>query len=340
MSVETTSGPWIQQVERQAARIRAQIASMTDYVLKCSGTAADVERVCDSYYLSLSELYQKDFPLARAIETSDLLLRLEGRPIQDKTPKLSLIASVFTNVRRRVGGVAYAISGLVNEAQQYKEVDLELAAYATGSLFLGFNLPDPNSDDNLATLLLGENDPLYIATKKAINTIGIISQKIASGAEFVEMEREISDPLVRDIALSAVQGLAPSVQSKIDSVMLIGKDLPTKEFAKLTKETRKNVRGWMKKPIQSHDKEQVIGVIREIDLDLHRFALRRISGMELQEVRCIYSAKFASQAKALVDKSVIVSGSVQRDHFGNPRLLQVESMVPVEDVGSKQQTML
>src|SRR5262249_7347008 len=150
--------------------------------------------VCSPYYRSLQKLYREDYSLAHALETSDLLLRLEGDSLRGKTPRLSLISSVFTSVRRKVGGVAYAISGLVDAAQKNKEVDLELSAYSVGSLYLGFALPDPKEDDEGKPNLLGEEDPLYKATKQAIRTIGMVSQRVSAGADETALKNVISDP--------------------------------------------------------------------------------------------------------------------------------------------------
>lgn len=328
MSAVTTSGQWMGQVEKQAARIRAQIASMTAYVQKAGGGAAEIERVCASYYKSLEKLYTDDFPIAYAIENSDLLLRYEGKYLHGRTPRLSLISSVFTSVRRKVGGVAYAISGLLEQAQKNKEVDLELSAYSTGSLYLGFNLPDPNEDEGEGANLLGENEPLYKATKEAIRTIGIVSQRISAGADEANALEGISDLLVRDTALAAVHDLAPSGQKKVESVMLIGRDLETNEFATLTPTVRKNIQSWLHKPIQSNEPLEFGGVIREIDLDIHRITIRRIENMKIQEIRCIYTEEKVpnERAREYVDKSVIVNGKVQRDAFGNPKLLQIETL--------------
>jgi len=326
MNATTTRNEWLDQVERQAARIRAQIASMTSYVQKAGGSAADIEKLCASFYSSLAKLYQEDFQIANAIQSSDLLLRIEGQYLHGRTPRLSLISSVFTSVRRKVGGVAYAISGLIEAAQKSKEVDLELSAYSTGSLYLGFNLPDPSDDDGDGGNLLGQNDPLYKATKEAIRTIGFVSQRVSSGCDESESVKDISDPLVRDTTLAAVQGLAPSGKSKIDSVMIIGREMEKMEFATLTPTLRKSVREWLHKPIQSSESAEFGGVVREIDLDLHRITIRRLEGMKIEEVRCIYTEDKIPNARDYVDKSVIVAGKVQRDNFGNPRLLQVENM--------------
>jgi predicted RNA-binding protein len=132
--------------------------------------------------------------------------------------------------------------------------------------------------------------------------------------------------VIRDTALAAVQGLAPSGKSKIDSVMIIGREMEKKEFATLTPMLRKNVREWLHKPIISSEFAEFGGVVREIDLDLHRITIRRLEGMKIEEIRCIYTEDKIPNARDYVDKSVIVAGKVQRDNLGNPRLLQVENL--------------
>jgi len=325
MSSPTTSGQWLAQVERQAKRIRSQIRSMTLYVQQAGGSDAEIERVCSPYFRSLEQLYREGYPIACAIETSDLLVRLDGFALEESSPRVSLISSVFTNVRRRIGGVAYAISGLVEAAQKSREVDLELTAFASGSLYLGFALARPETEEDGAGLL-GDDDPLYQATKKAIHTIGVLSQKLTSGADESEILREIPDPLLRDTALDAVQGLAPGPRSRYRSMMITGKDFPSKEFSTLTPDLRRNVRELLKKPLDSEEFGQFTGVVREIDLDIQRFELRRLEGTTLQELRCIYTDEILPNPQEYVDKQVMVSGRVQRDSHGRIRLVQVTNI--------------
>jgi hypothetical protein len=315
MSTSATSGEWVGQAERQAARLRRQIASMTAYVQQGGGSVQEIEQVCAPFYASLAKLYQDDYPLAQAIESSDLLVRLEGAAIDEKNPRLSLISSVFGKVRKGVGSVAWAIARVSNRQSLPEDVDLGLTAYATGSLYLGFCLPPQG-----ATLM----DPLYDATKQAIHALGVVSERIEQGKSEVDIARDFPDPKVRDAALSAVQHLSPSGHMGINSVSLTGREFASKSFHKLTPESRSAIRKLIEHPVKSDEPLEFIGIIREMDLDLRRFELRRLVGSETEEVRCIYPENYDAQAVEWLNGKAKVFGKIERGQDGKPRLLQVE----------------
>lgn len=328
MSHTTVNGEWTALIERQASLLRAQISSLTAYTQRCGGTAEDIHRLCSPYFDELARIFSEDFQLAKAIEQSDLLLRLDGIALHRKAPRVSLISGVFTSVRRQISSVAFAISGVLRpKGTLPKDVDLGLSAFATGSLYLGFTLADPNVDDSGVPTLLGEVDPLYAATKEAIKVIGIVTHQVTEGADLKEIEAELKDPKVRDTALAAVQHLAPSGKSGFDSVMVTGREFPSSKFAAMTPETRANIKELIKHPVYSTERDSFDGTVRELDLDLHRFELRRLVGSEIQEIRCVYPNQYSdSQAREWLDKKVHVKGTVERNPEGVPRLLEIEEL--------------
>ena len=72
----------------------------------------------------------------------------------------------------------------------------------------------------------------------------------------------------------------------------------------------------------------IVGEVREMDLDLRRFALRQVENLPLNEFRCVYQEIFDAEAVAWLNKQVKVSGTVVRD--GSRKLLAVEAVLVLQ----------
>jgi hypothetical protein len=338
---------WSDLLNHKVKILHGQIAALMLWVEKSQGDAALAEQLCKPYYRLLERIYEEDFPIANAIETSDLVLQMEGEALDHRDPRISLIATIFANVRKQVGSVAHAISGVTDKANLPKDVDLGLTAFAPGSLYLGFSLPDPSEPNEKGQKsLLNKNDPLYKATREAIHVLGIVSQRIDEGKSDDEIAKDFPDPKIRDTALSAIQHLAPTGRMGISSVSLAGKNFTGKSFHRLTPEIRTEVRKWIEQPVKTGDYEEFVGTIREVDLDLRRVELRRLVKRELQEIRCIYPESFAGIAEQALNKKARAYGRIEKSPDGKPRLLQIEKIElldpPTESKGQtgKQQPLI
>jgi hypothetical protein len=321
---------WCGQLDRKVRLVHEQIAETISATKKTGCDQAFVDQLCAPYYRLLDRIYAEEYPVAKAIESSDLVLQFDGEAVNGRDPRISLIAAVFSNVRRRVGSVAYAIAEVVNpKGTLPKDVDLGLTAYATGSLYLGFSLPDPDAFNEAGEKnLLKEDDPLYRATKEAIHALGVVSQNLDSGASEADLAREIPDPKVRDAALVAVQGIAPTGRLGIQSISVAGRAATGRQFHRLTPELRAVAKERTEKPSMPAATAEFSGVIREIDLDFRRFELRRISTSEVQEIRCIYPEEFSTEAKAAFESqnSVKIIGHVEKSPDGKPRLILITKL--------------
>lgn len=329
---------WTELAEKKAAILQRQVAAVMAWAGDDTELAA---QLAEPYFELLQEIYSEELPLAKAIDTSDFVVRLDGEAVAGRDPRISLIADFFVNVRRRVGSVAYAISGVVTEKSVLpKDVDLSLTAYATGSLYLGFSLPDPESvNEKGEKNVLGAEDPLYVATKRAIRTLGIVSQSLEEKQPPAEIAERIPDPRVRDTALVAIQNLAPSGKKGIHSVTVTGKTFdPHGTFHRLTPEIREAAKQSANAKVADGEVATLSGIIREIDRDAHRFELRRIAASAIEEIRCIYATEYDSlAARALEEQfTVTVSGLLERSPDGRPRLLHVFDLKIPTDTGPKQ----
>jgi hypothetical protein len=282
---------------------------------------ATIERYCAPYYRMLDTIYEEDMPVARALDSSDLLLHLDGEGLQTKNPRLSLVTGIMGDVRKQVGTMIRTLVSSFSEGVELpREFELGLSSFAHGSLYLGFSLPEPGAE--FAVL---PGDPFFEASRQALSTFGAITELFGRPDAYDSIRRDFADPKLRDAALSAVGQLAPSGRRGISSVAIGGRALPGRRWHTLTPDTRQQVRAWLEQPVLSDEVIELIGRVRAIDLDLRRFDLRRIDGGNLPDLRCIYPASFDGPARGWLDSTVRVRGRVET-YQGVARLLQVESV--------------
>jgi hypothetical protein len=321
---------WNEVLNYKARILFAQIARIQQGVREHGGNDELAEQLCEPYVELLKSMFEEDYPLAKAIEESDLLLRLEGPAINRENPRVSVITGVFSKVRKEVGNVAKSIAQISDAVKRLpKEMDLGVSAFAKGSLILGFTLPtteDIEEANQGQQSLLGEQDPLYQAARQAIRTIGVVTRHIGEGKSFEELSAAVPDAQVRDTALAAVENLAPSKRQGINSVTIAGRAVGGEELPPLTHAVREIIHKQLRHPVVSEEIVTLLGYVREIDLDAKRFELRHVENLEANVVRCVYSAQSDDEASEWLNKHIRVTGKVDRDTAGKPRLLEVASV--------------
>ena len=325
MNIRPQSG-WASVLQYKTHLLHQQIAAMQRLAAEAGATPERLEQACAPYYRLLDEIYGRDVPVARALDTADLLLHLEGDDLHTQTPRLSLVSSIMSDVRRQVGTmIKTLVSSLDESVSLPREIDLGLCSFAFGSLYLGFALPAPPEGH-----VEVRGDPLFAASREALTLLGRVTDYIDQADAYALICRELEDPKIRDAALSAVGQLAPSGRRGVSSVAIGGRALPDRPWRLLTPETRLQVRSWLEKPVLGEETIELAGHVRSIDLDLRRFDLRRIDGGLQPDLRCIYPGSFDTAAKGWIDSNVVVRGQVETYH-GAARLLQVQSVRPADD---------
>lgn len=322
MNGEATFSGWSSVLEHRARILHQQITAMQRLVLESGGSEEMLSRACGSYYRLLDEIYEKDLPVARALDRSDLLLHLDGEGLQTKNPRLSLVTGIMSDVRKQVGTMIRTLISSFHETVELpREIELGLSSFAPGSLYLGFSLPEP--DPGMIAL---SNDPMVEASRQALSTFGAVTERVNEPNAYELILEEFADPKLRDAALSAVGQLAPSGRRGVSSMTIGGRSLRQGvTWPTLTPQTRQQVRSWLAKPVLSEERMELRGRVRAIDLDLRRFDLRRVDGGNLPDLRCIYSAAFDMPAQKWLDRTVSVLGQVET-YQGVARLLQVQSV--------------
>lgn len=311
---------WQAVLKYQAQMLHQQIAAMQRLVRESGGSEATLAQACAPYYRLLDEIYDRDMPIARALDRSDLLLHLDGEGLQTGRPRLSLVTGIMGDVRKQVSAMIRTLVSSINEAVELpREVDLGLSSFAQGSLYLGFSLPEPD-----AGYVAVEGDPFFAASRQALSTLGAVTEHINEPNAYELIQREFADPKLRDAALSAVGQLAPSGRRGVSSMEIGGRALNTGAWRLLTPQTRQQVRAWLEQPVVSRETIELRGRVRAVDLDLRRFDLRRVDENQ-PDLRCIYPAELDARAKHWLDATVVVRGQVET-YQGVARLLQVQGV--------------
>jgi hypothetical protein len=322
---EPTYLDWSTLLKRRAHLLHQQIGAMQRLVIESGGSEEILAQSCASYYRMLDEIYDKEMPVARALDRSDLLLHLDGEGLQTDRPRLSLVTGIMGDVRKQVGTMIKTLVSSFNEAVELpREIEFGLSSFAQGSLYLGFSLPEPAPGYMVVT-----GDPLFLASRQALSILGAITEHVNESNGYALIQQEFADPKLRDAALSAVGQLAPSGRRGVSTLEIGGRALKKGAWRMLTPQTRHQVRSWLERPVMSNEVIELRGRVRAIDLDMRRFDLRRIDGGHLPDLRCIYPASFDAPAKKWLDATVVVRGQVET-YQGAARLLQVQIVEEIE----------
>ncbi|TIW49917.1 MAG: hypothetical protein E5V71_00280 [Mesorhizobium sp.] len=285
----------------------------------------DADVACARFYETLDQLYSGDLPLAKAKDNSDLLLHVEGRAVED-APRISLVSSLFNNVKGQVRDLTKAISGILPDRRvTVQQIDLGLSGLAKGSLFVGFSVPLPRERGGHENLL-GEQDPLFKATKDALRIINAVSHSVEFADEQEaphKLAEVVDDPRVRDAALVAVRRIAPSGKTGVSRIGVTSAS-DMRGPAVLTPYLRSQIGRMLERPVESKERMEFVGIVREIDLDAKRFELRGIADQQIHDIRCAYGAVKNLQPRGLLDARVRVQGVVERRADEAPRLMSAD----------------
>lgn len=322
---------WVQQVHSKAHILQGQIEHMRGIAL---ASGADATAVCRELYREIEKLYETEFPLARAMDESDIVFHLEGPALRDHTPKLKLIEMIFANIRQQVFSVAKAVAQLGNDANiTDRDVELSLSALAPGSLYIGIKAEPPERHDGQQHML-GPDDLILRATREAMRSIRVISKHLDEDS--LEAREEIPEANVRDAALVAVARLAPTTRSGITRMTIASSEENRSEVGStLTPKLRKELRHQLRQNQKTGPRPfSLRGDVRELDLDFRRFELRRLAIDATASVRCQLSPDAMVNLEKLAGRHVEVFGFGEESPSNIPRMLRVVRVTVFNEMGA------
>jgi hypothetical protein len=313
------SAGWVAETRRRARLLQSQIARIEAGAHEKRVSDDLLERMLEPYRTLLESAYTDDLPLARLLDESDLLVHVKGQAADAPAPKLTLLTKLMGEFRDAVGDVARLVAHL-DVHRLPGELELSFAGLARGSLFLGFRVQPAAAGDVSSSALTRVAEA---AIERILSTAPAVASEDATAL------RAIDDPAERDAVISVVHKLSPSGKIGVRELALYGRGGACP--VALTVETRRAARSILSKPLEKlPDSIELVGTVREVDVDQQRFELRNVEGRP--DVRCAFDFD-VEEARWLIDRRVRVKGRPEYDRRfkGHVRLLWVEEYEPLGD---------
>lgn len=317
-------GAWMDSVEARARIIHDQAAAARALASRSHGDPNEFAR---PYLDVLSRLYRDEFQFAQLVDSSDLVARFAGPAVSHGDPPVSIVTSMFSNLRKQIQGIAKSIVGLTTDERVRWPTDLDprLSGVARGSLVVGIRIQSDGVDGVSGQRPLpGVSEPVLQAVRVAVRSVAAVPQFVGGDGVDEAIEEAFPDPAVRDTVMVAASRLAPTGRRGIDSLAFYGPDDPGEEAKPLTVRSRKILKGAVAQPVRVGGQGSFIGVVREIDLDAKRFEIRHVA--DVGAIRCVYGPHMEDTARQILDKPVRVKGRYETLANRKPRLIEVFSM--------------
>lgn len=316
-------GEWIDSVEAKALIIHEQLAIAQTLANK---NGANTDNIAKPYLELLRKLYQDEYAFAQLADSSDLIARFAGPAVSETAPTVTIVTSVFSDLRNQIRGIAKSIVGLSN-AQRLRwpsELDPHLSGLAHGSLVVGISIPKPSEvGTSEQTILPGISDQIFESVRSAVRSLSTVARYIDDNNINEAILEEFPDPAIRDTVMVAASRLAPSGRKGIDSLSLCGSEQDDQPSI-LTPRSRKILNQALSKPVRIKGAGTFNGTVREIDLDARRFEIRQVQGAGT--IRCVYDSTMDRFVRKILDAQIQVSGNYETLENEQPRLIGVESI--------------
>jgi hypothetical protein len=319
-------GMWTDAVEAKARIIHAQLAAARAIADRVGMTGVE-----EPYLKLLSTLYEDEFAFARMVDASDLVARFVGPAVRVGDPRVGVVMGVFADLREEIRRIARSIAGLSTGTDRRlrwpAHLDPHLAGLAQGSLIVGIRVPDPtvgpDAEPELFPEVVGQ---VFESVRTAVRSLAIVSRHVREDGIDENVVESFPDPAVRDTVLVAAKRIAPTGRRGIESVSLYGPGMDAGEPRPLTARSRQVLTRELATPIRTrvHEIGTFEGVVREIDLDARRFEIR--NARPVGSLRCVYTARWDTNARRLLDARVRVTGRYETLPNQQPRLVAVDSI--------------
>jgi hypothetical protein len=314
---------WIEAVEAKARIIHDQIAAVRALAVQAGERADELSR---PYFELLQELYKDEFAFARLADNSDLVAAFAGPAVSEAEPTVSVVTSLFVELRDQIRSIAKSIAGLSTDKplRWPSELDPHLSGISRGSLIVGICIPRPSERQRDQASLLDDSDQLFQSVRSAVRSLPIVAHYVEENRVSEAIKKAFPDPAVRDTVMVAASRLAPTGRRGIDGVTFYTQDSDTGKAAVLTPHSRKVLKQALDRPVRVAKQGTFDGVVREIDLDARRFEIR---GLKEGAIRCVYDASKDKLAGKILDSLVRISGNYETlANEQHPRLIAVTSI--------------
>lgn len=318
-------GIWTDTIERKASIIHSQMA---EAFRLASANGASNDEICQPYLKLLHSLYSEEFPFAQLTDSSDLVARFTGPAVDVKDPAVSVVISVFSDLRGQIRSIAKSIAGMSSETQVRwpSHLDPHLSGIAHGSFIVGVSVVPPTQLEKKGQLEFeGISEQLFASVISAVRGLSSIAKHIGENEISDGIVEEFPDPAVRDTILVAARRLSPSGRRGIEAVSFFSPETRNEGSHELTTKSRLVIASSLNAPVQRMAKYgKFEGVVREIDLDARRFEIRNVSSVG--SLRCAYSELHDLEIRKALDARIRIYGHYEVGPSGRPRMVAVERL--------------
>ena len=318
-------GAWTTAVERKAAIIHSQLAIARALA---AANRASADEISEPYLALLRTLYAEEFPFAQLTDSSDLVARFRGPAVDIHDPTVSIVISLFSDLREQIRSIAKSIVGLASDRRMLwpAQLDPHLSGVAHGSLLVGISVSPPTSDTAKGHQyeIDGASDQVFESVRSAVRSLSLVAHYVGDGGISDSIREAFPDPAVRDTVLVAARRLAPSGRRGIESVSFSSPESEQDRVEALTPKSRLALSQALVSPVKVSTSGTFDGLVREVDLDARRFEIRGVSGVGA--IRCVYGPMHDQVVRAALDARIRVSGRYDTIEGQRPRFMAVDRL--------------
>jgi hypothetical protein len=316
-------GIWTVAVERKAAIIHSQLAAARALA---ATHGADADRVAEPYLRLLRTLYSEEFTFAQLTDSSDLVARFRGPAVDIHDPTVSIVISLFSDLREQIRGIAKSIVGLASEQKVLwpAQLDPHLSGVAHGSLLVGISVSPPAIDTAKGHQyeVEGASDQVFESVRAAVRSLSLVARYVNDSGVSDAIREAFPDPAVRDTLMVAAKRLAPTGRRGIESVSFSSPETEQDQVDTLTPKSRQALTQALVSPVRVSTSGSFEGLLREVDLDARRFEIRGVSGVG--SIRCVYEPSHDQTVRSALDARIVVRGRYDTVEGQRPRFMAVD----------------
>jgi hypothetical protein len=101
-----STASWTSVTRDRIREVQDGLLAMAAWAKDSNADPEAMDLLLDPYRDLVEALYQSDMPLAKLVDTSDLLLHVHGSAASGPSPKVSFLARLLTRTRDQVTGLA------------------------------------------------------------------------------------------------------------------------------------------------------------------------------------------------------------------------------------------
>ena len=321
---------WAENVRFKLRAVHTEMAELRRYIQDRGLPEAEAEHLFRGHLRSLDALALEKLPLAVAMDTSDILVRYQGKDAHAGRCPITKMNRLFTNLRDQVVEMTKSHGQLSGSRFRWSgDVDLLVTA-CTPSLIFGFKLPEPGvTRDQENRMLL---DPHYTALKDSLDLMGVVASSLQhenprTMIDEFAAERGVNvDECFIDSGLVAARKLLPARDRKLESVEIAGRVVSGSEGMVIDRERWERADHIIRANHVPRDTLEIAGFLMAVDYEVSRFTLRQLDGWKVRGVRCRYREEHEEFVRNHGKKKIWVKGRACFDRERQPRFVEVDDL--------------